>query len=326
MRAAMAAAEVGDDTFGEDPTVRALEERVADVLGVEAALYVSSGHMGNQVALRVHSQPGDSLIAHSGCHILNYESGAVCALSGVMPRGIDSADGTFTPQQLREKLWRDDVHHPRNRIVALENTHNRCGGSVWPLALHQQVCEYAHEHGLAVHLDGARLWNACEATGTSPRDWTGGVDSVSVCFSKGLGAPVGSCVAGSAEFVQEARFVRKMFGGQMRQAGIIAAGALYALEHNRARLAEDHANARLLAGIVEMSPHLSCWPPQTNMVMVNIEHPEISAARLAAELAAAVLAFDVAEKRIRCVTHLDVTRDDCQRAGEAFVATMQRLT
>jgi threonine aldolase len=327
MRQAMAAAEVGDDVMREDPTVNRLEERTAELLGTEAALYMPSGHMSNQIALRAHTRPGDSLICHEFSHIVFYETGAPSTLSGLPTRLIRTPDGTFGPEEIRELLAPVNIHHPRNRLVALENTHNRMGGIVWPFELFLRVSAFVHEQGLALHLDGARLWNACTASGTPLADWARQCDSVSVCFSKGLGAPVGSALAGSRAFIEEARFFRKMFGGQMRQAGIIAAGALYALEHNRERVAEDHANARLLAELTGQAPGLACAVPQTNIVMIDVTAADIPAERVASELAAAgVLLNAIGPRRMRAVTHLDVSAAQCREAGAIFQRTLAKLT
>jgi threonine aldolase len=253
MRAAMAAAEVGDDVLGDDPTVAALERRTADVLGKEAAVYMPSGTMTNQVAIRAHTEPGDELFCEAEAHCYYYEAGAPAALSGVMCRLIEGRRGIFSAADLKKLLRPANIHHPRSRLVCLENTHNRGGGSIWPLEASAEVASAAREAGMAMHLDGARLWNASVATGIAEKTYAAHFDSLSVCFSKGLGAPVGSALAGSPEFIQRARRFRKMFGGGMRQAGIIAAGALYALEHHRARLADDHANAKALAeGLAEI--------------------------------------------------------------------------
>jgi threonine aldolase len=311
--------------FQEDPTVRRLQERTAEVTGKEAALFVPSGHMGNQICLRAHSQPGDALIAHVGAHVLHYETGTPCAISGLQPRTIDTADGTFTPEQVEPLILPRNIHHARNRILEMENTHNRSGGTVWPWERFSAVAEYGHRQGLAVHLDGARLWNASAASGISVADWCSQVDTVSVCFSKGLGAPVGSAIAGSREFVEECRFYRKMFGGAMRQAGIIAAGALHGLENHRERLVEDHANARLIAEYIGQSSALSFVAPQTNILMIDVT-ANFSASELAAKLAErGVLVFAIGPKRLRAVTNLNVTTDDCRRAGEQFTACAAEL-
>jgi len=325
MRAAMAAAEVGDDVFLDDPTVNRLEEEVARLLGKEAALYVPSGTMSNQLCLRAQSHHGESVIAHVQAHILLYETGAPCAISGLQPRVIDTPDGTFTAEQVEERITPVNIHHSRNRIVALENTHNRCGGAVWPRERFEAVCAMAHKHGLIVHLDGARLWNACAATLSEPIDWAAHAESVNVCFSKGLGAPVGSALAGSRAFVEDCRFFRKMFGGQMRQAGVIAAAALYALEHNRGRIAEDHANARLFAETLGATPGLSVSPPATNIVMLDITREGVSARQLAEAVSDEVRILDIGPKRLRAVTHLDVSREDCRRAAELIDAALRAL-
>jgi threonine aldolase len=326
MRQAIAQAEVGDDTFQEDPTVRRLEERTAEMLDMEAALFVPSGHMANQVCLKVHGRPGDSVIGHIKCHTFEYETGAPSALSGLAPRFIDTADGTFTPADVQEQLTPVNIHHSRNCIVAVENTHNRCGGVVWPIDQFRDVCGFAREQGLAVHLDGARLWNACVATGTELSDWTASVDSAIVCFSKGLGAPVGSALAGSSEFVEEARFYRKMFGGQMRQVGIIAAGALYAVEHHRERLAEDHENAQLLAGMIDDAPGLKCVWPMSNIVVVDVQDHGLPAQQVADEAGKeGVALFAISAHRLRLVTHLDVSTEDCRQAGKALQRVMHKL-
>jgi threonine aldolase len=327
MRRAMASAEVGDDVFLEDPTINRLEAHVAELLGTEAALYVPSGHMANQLCLRVHGRAGDSVIAHIRSHIFEYESGAPSAVSGLAPRFIDTPDGTFAPADVAELLTPRNIHHSRNRIVALENTHNRCGGVVWPLEQFEAVCHFCREHELLLHLDGARLWNACVASDTELPDWTHCADSTCVCFSKGLGAPVGSALAGSREFVEEARFYRKMLGGQMRQAGIIAAGALYALENHMQRLEEDHVKARELAELIGQAPGLSCIWPMTNIVVVEVQDPTLLAPQVVDELGReGVLFFSIGERRLRLVTHLDVSLDECRQAGRIFQRVMQRLS
>ncbi|MEZ5337570.1 MAG: GntG family PLP-dependent aldolase [bacterium] len=325
MRIHMANAPVGDDVFGEDPTVRALEEKVAVLLKKEAALFVPSGHMSNQIALNIHGRPGDSIIAHRESHVLYYETGSPAVLSGLDARVIDSEDGTFGADEVRALLKPVNIHFSRNRILSLENTFNNRGGVVWDHRQFWELCIFAREQGLKVHLDGARLWNACHAARKIPSDWTQQLDSVSVCFSKGLGAPVGSALAGTAEFIEEARHVRKRFGGQMRQAGIIAAGAIFALDNNYERIGEDHANARLIAEIVNTSPHLSCPQPPTNMALITVDNPGFDAHQLVAAAAEEVQAFALHARRIRCVTHLDVTEDDCRRGAEAFVKAAARL-
>ncbi|HZT81959.1 MAG TPA: GntG family PLP-dependent aldolase, partial [Gemmataceae bacterium] len=242
MRAAMAAAEVGDDVFDEDPTVNRLQERVAALLGKEAALFVPSGTMSNQVCVRTHTQPGDELLCDVNCHIYNYEAGGPAVLSGVTCRCVEGDCGILDVSQLDGLVRPDNEHFVRTRLVCLENTHNRGGGKVYPLEKVQAISAWARRAGLATHLDGARLWNAVVATGVPAQEWARHFDSVSVCFSKGLGAPVGSALAGPRDFVAKARRTRKLFGGGMRQAGVLAAAALYALDHHVERLAEDHRN------------------------------------------------------------------------------------
>lgn len=326
MRQAMAAAEVGDDTFGEDPTINRLEERVAELLNLEAALFVPSGTMGNQLCLRIHGRAGDSIIAHRHSHVFLYESGAPAAISGLSSSFIDTPDGTFTADEVRAKLMPHNIHHCRNRIVSIENTHNRCGGIVWDLKQFQTVCRFAHSQEMVAHLDGARLWNACANGETSLADWTAEIDSVSVCFSKGLGAPVGSALAGSHAFVEEARFFRKMLGGQMRQAGIIAEGVHYALDHNLDRLVEDHEHARLMAEIINQCPQLSCIWPATNILVVEVTSPGLSAPQIVDELARRDVAlFSLDERTLRLVTHLDVSREECRQAAWAFESAIQAI-
>lgn len=324
MRQAMANAQVGDDVFLDDPTLNQLEERIAGMLGFEAALFVPSGTMGNQLCLRTHSEPGDSLIAHEQSHILFYETGAPCALSGLQPRVIASCDGTFSPAEVEKLVLPENIHHSRNKILALENTHNRCGGSVWPLAKYREVVDFGNATGLKVHLDGARLWNACAATSTKLTDWTAGLSSISVCFSKALGAPIGSALAGTRMFVERARFFRKMFGGQMRQVGVLAAAVLYALDHNLPKLPEDHEKAKLLAELAANAKHATVVTPQSNILMVDLAQgvdPQKVAQTLHDNYDVWLIA--IGPQRIRLVTHLDVSLDDCRQAGEALQKVLE---
>jgi len=308
MREAMAQAEVGDDVLGDDPTVQSLELRTAEVLGMAESVYMPSGTMANQVALRSHTEPGDELLMDANAHLYYYEGGAPAAISGVMVRFIEATRGIFTGEQLRQAIRQENIHFPVPKLVCLENTHNRGGGSIWPLQAIAEVESVARESGLKMHLDGARIWNASVASGVGEKDYAKHFDSVSVCFSKGLGAPIGSALAGSHEFAKRARRFRKMFGGGMRQAGIVAAAALYALDHNRGRLAEDHSNARFLAdGIAEL-PGVKLDPKavQTNIVYFDVSLP---AATVAAKLAdAGVLVLALGQSTIRVVTSLAVSR------------------
>lgn len=324
MREAMARAEVGDDVYGEDPTVRALEERVAQILGKEAALFMPSGTMANQVAIRSHTEPGDEIIADARAHVLLYERAAPAALAGVLPRPIETATGVFAAAAVRARV-RSIVPGmpagvlPRTRLLCLENTHNAGGGTVWPLADFEEVAQEARRLGLAVHLDGARLWNAAIASGIAEARWAALCDSVAVCFSKGLGAPVGSALAGSRAFIDRARFFRGMYGGAMRQAGVIAAAALYALDHHRERLTEDHANARRLACGLAQFAGLEIDPArvQTNILYVRLKRLPASVFAERAE-AAGVRVLPVAADSLRLVTHLDVSTRDIDRALTVF--------
>jgi len=320
MRAAIAGADVGDDVIGSDPTVEALQDFVADLLGKEASLFMPSGSMTNQIAIRLHCQPGDEFLCEADCHVYNYEQAAFAQLSGIVARTIQGINGVLEPEQLLGKIRPSGDHMVQTKLVCLENTHSRGGGTIQPLENVDAICQWSHENGLAMHLDGARLFNAEAATGIDAKRWSRGFDSVSVCFSKGLGAPVGSALAGTREFIKRARRARKLFGGGMRQVGILAAGALFAVQHNRVRLNEDHENAKLLAEYVQRSPGLSLDPkPDTNIVVVCIEPSLGNSATLARELAAeGIGALPFGPQHIRFVTHLDVTRVQVIRAGEVL--------
>lgn len=315
MRDAMATAEVGDDVYGEDPTVEALQREVAELLGKEAALFVSSGTMGNQLAISVLTRPGDEVIVGEGAHVAFYESGAAPALSGVQ-LAVAGQGGLFTPDELAARVHPVDAYYcPRSSLVCLENTHNRAGGRVFPQAEVVRVAARARALGLRLHLDGARLWNASAASGLSVAELAAPFDTVSVCFSKGLGAPVGSALAGPRDLLLEARRTRKRWGGGMRQAGILAAGARYALAHHRARLSLDHEHAALLAVRVRAEgAHLSPATPETNIV--QLDTGELSAARVA-ELARhhGVLVAASGPHTLRAVLHLEISTDDIQRAA-----------
>ncbi len=327
MRAAMAAAEVGDDVIGSDPTVEALQEYVADLLGKEAAIYMPSGSMTNQIALRLHCQPGDEFLCEADCHVYNYEQAAFAQLSGIVARTIQGVHGVLEPEQLVGKIRPLGDHMVRTKLVSLENTHNRGGGTVQPLENIDAICSWAHAHGLLTHLDGARLFNAEAATGIDAQRWAQGFDSVSVCFSKGLGAPVGSALAGSREFIQRARRARKLFGGGMRQVGILAAGALFAIQHNRERLTEDHENAKLLAEAIRQASGLSVEPaPETNIVVVRIDPDLGNSDSFSKELAAVGIGgLPFGPNHIRFVTHLDVSRQQIQEAGDALIRLTQSV-
>lgn len=324
MRAAMQAAEVGDDVFSEDPTVLRLQERVAALLGKEAALFVPSGTMSNQIGIKAHTQPGDELLCEANCHVYNYEAGGAAVLSGVTCRTIEGEYGIIDVRQLADKVRPVNEHLVRTRLICLENTHNRGGGRIYPIEKVRAISEWARQHGLIMHLDGARLWNAIVATGIAAAEWARHFDTVSVCFSKGLGAPVGSALVGPREFIARARFIRKLFGGGMRQAGVIAAGALHALEHHVQRLADDHRNARIIAEAITDTPGLRLDPPevQTNLIFFHVD-PELGTAK---ELATALkrrglLVHPTAPQTIRACTHLDVSAAQAERAAETVRQT-----
>jgi threonine aldolase len=319
MRAFMAACEVGDDVIDVDPTCDRLERLTAEILGKEAAIYMPSGTMTNQIGVRIHCKPGDEFICEAGCHIYNYEQGAFAQLSGVVARTVEGVAGVLHVDQLRGLIRPSNDHLVNTRLVCLENTHNRGAGKIQPYDHVEAICTWAHENGLRTHLDGARLFNAVAATGISAEQWAQHFDTVSVCFSKGLGAPVGSALAGPKDMIKEARRHRKLFGGGMRQVGMIAAGALYALEHNRDRLAEDHANAQILAEAIRQTEGISLSPTdvETNIVIFRVDPKLGSAAQFQAELKLqGVLALAISPTQVRLVTHLDVNEDQCKQAGK----------
>ena len=319
MRAAMADAQVGDDVFGEDPSVRRLEERIAGMLGKEAALFVPSGTMGNQLGVRVHCQAGDEFLCEANCHVICYEQGAYAQLFGIAAQTVEGDHGIMQVEQLIGRIRSGNNDHlSGTKLVCLENTHNRGAGRIQPYDTVAEICGWAADNDLARHLDGARLFNAVVATGISAADWAGHFDTISVCFSKGLGAPVGSALCGPAHLIRQARRHRKALGGGMRQAGILAAGALYALEHNIGRLAEDHANARILADTIRATPGLKLVPDvvDTNIVIYEIDPDLGTATAFSARLRdEGVLMNANAPQRLRAVTHLDVTRQQVERAA-----------
>ncbi len=315
MRHAMARAPVGDDVWGEDPTVMRLQERAADLLGKSAALFVPSGTMANQIALLSHCDRADEVFVGEGNHSLFYESGAGPAWAGVSFTVV-GRHGLFTADQLVETIRPRDQHFPRPRLVTIENTHNRSGGRVFPQGDVEAIAEAAHARDLTVHLDGARIWNASVATGCPPATLCEPVDSVSACFSKGLGAPVGSVLAGDRDFISRAHRYRKMLGGGMRQAGILAGACLHALDHHVDRLADDHDNARALAQALSSIDGLGCDPGrvETNIVVFEVLSTGASdLVVLAAEQGVKLTAID--RRRVRAVTHLDVSAADIREAA-----------
>ncbi|HFE53300.1 MAG TPA: low-specificity L-threonine aldolase [Bacteroidetes bacterium] len=321
MRKAIAEAEVGDDVFGEDPTVNRLQEMIAELLGKEAALFVPSGTMGNQVSIKVLTQPGDEIICEAHSHCYNFETGGIAFNSGVQPHPVQGNRGVITAEQVEAAIRPADDHYPRTRVVAIENTHNTAGGVIFPLDEIKRIRQVADRHGLAMHLDGARLWNAAVATGIEPAVWAQYFDTVTVCLSKGLGAPVGSVIASTAERISEARRIRKVLGAGMRQVGILAAAGIYALEHHVDRLAEDHRRARRLAeAVADLSGfHVDLGTVQTNIVVIQLTRQEWTVPDVVDALKKnGVLVVPFGPDRIRAVTHLWITDRDIDRAIQAF--------
>jgi threonine aldolase len=317
MRRAMAEAEVGDDVYREDPTVNRLQERAAEIFNREAALFVPSGTMGNQTALKVHTRPGQEVICETRAHIYNHEMGMMGAFSGVVPRPVFAEDGIMQWEQIELRIRGRSDHYASTGLIELENTSNLAGGTVYPIEVSDAICDRSHERGLPVHLDGARVFNASVALGRSVAELTRKFDSVMFCLSKGLGAPVGSMVVGNKDFIEEARQVRKMLGGGMRQAGILAAAGLVALEESPKRLHVDHENARLLAeGLAEI-PGVKIDPAKikTNILFFDVSTSGFTAQEVSKRLAAqGVLANGTGPATIRMVTHFDVDRGACERA------------
>jgi threonine aldolase len=325
MRRAIASAAVGDDVYGEDPTVIELQERVAARLGVEAALFTPTGTMANQIALQVHARPGDDVIVGQSAHNWLFETGAAGALAGVQMTLVGD-DGRFSGSDVRAHVKPDNHHMPPTRLVCVENTHNMGGGLVWDRPALDDVLAAARACGLATHLDGARLWNAAVALGTRERELAAGFDTVAVCLSKGLGAPAGSLLAGSRAHMHEAHRIRKRLGGGMRQAGILAAAGLHALEHHHDRLAEDHDHAAQLARTLAEVPGLEVEPSRvvTNIVIVGV--PGGGAQTLCDRARARGVLFGVLDdRRVRLVTHLDVDARACDRAAEVLAELTSEL-
>lgn len=321
MRRAMAEAEVGDDVFGDDPSINRLQERAAALMGKEAALFMPSGTMSNAVAMLTHTRPGDEMLVDPDGHSMLYECGLPARLAMLLTRPFKAADGVPDVDSIRNSIHAEKLDAPATRLIVLENTHNRQGGAIMPLETHGEVFGVAREHGIAVHLDGARLLNAVVATGIPAHEYAAYADSVTFCLSKGLGCPAGSVLCGTRDFIGRARRNRKMLGGGLRQAGILAAAGLYALDHNIGRLSEDHANAKRLArGLADVQGiHVENTDPPTNMVYIQTaaSAPEVVAVLKERH---GILCNATAPHRIRMVTHLDVDADDVDRAVSAFRA------
>lgn len=334
MREAMMAAPVGDDVFEDDPTVKELEAKVATMFGKEAALFVVSGTMGNEVSLHTHGHHGDELICDDEAHIDWYEVGAAAALSGLQLRTVPAPGGIPDPSGIEAAIRPPNIHHPVTSIIAVENTHNRAGGVVVPIKVMREVAQLAARHRIKTHLDGARIWNASAATGIPLPEWVSGYDSVSVCFSKGLGAPVGSAILGTREFITRARRTRKMFGGGMRQAGILAAACIWAIDHQFPRLNDDHRRARHLAGAIAGLPGVRIIPdpPPTNIVVIDLSQRKapLSAQGSSTDQVVAALhergvwLVGFGAGRIRAVTHRDIDDDSIEIAIKALRDVLAR--
>ncbi len=326
MRRAMAEAEVGDDVYLEDPTANRLQERAAQIFGREAALFVPSGSMGNLVALKVHTHHGNEVICEERGHIYNYEMGSMCAIAGTVPRTIYSEDGIMQWDQVKRQIRAKIYYRPQTGLIALESTHNMAGGTVYPTETIAEVCENAHNAGIPVHLDGARIFNAATYLGQDVRTITAKCDSVMFCLSKGLGAPVGSMLVGSREFIEKARVYRKMFGGGMRQVGVLAAAGLVALEEGPKRLAEDHGNALFLAeGLAHISGiRVDLARVQTNIIILDISGTGMNSTELSARLKEhGVLANGVTSETMRMLTHVDVNRQQIEKALEIIARVVK---
>jgi threonine aldolase len=328
MRQAMAEADVGDDVFMEDPTVNRLQERAAEIFGREAGLFVPSGSMGNLTCIMAQTQPGQEVICEAAGHIYNYEMAAMSAIAGVLPRVINTSNGIMTWEQISRSIRPNSYYRPQTALISLENTHNMAGGTVYPTRLADSICDHAHEIGLKVHLDGARVFNAAVCIGQTVAELTTKFDSVQFCLSKGLGAPVGSMIVGSCTFIERCRSIRKMLGGGMRQAGVIAAAGLIALEHGPKRLSIDHDNAKILARGLAGIPGIRVDPSyvQTNIVIYDVRETKLSSGEFLKRIARyQVLGVAVDAERVRMVTHLDVGRSDVETAigliGEALRAS-----
>ncbi len=326
MRKAMFEAAVGDDVLGEDPTINALQEKVAHLLGKEAALFVASGTMGNQLSIKAQTQPGDEVMIEAGGHAMNFEGGAGAVLSAVQFLGIPGNRGIFDAPQVEAAIRVEDVHFPVSRLVVIENTHNRGGGTVFPLQNILRIREVATRRGLRMHMDGARLWNACVASGISPKEYAAPFDSVSVCLSKGLGCPAGSLVAGSKDFIKRVHRFRKMVGGGMRQIGFFGAAGVYALDHHISRLEEDHRKAKKMAQGLARVKNVLIQPEEveTNILFFDVSPAERTAQEVAAALRKkGVLVHPTSKTRIRCVAHLDVSFADIDAALDTIEGVMK---
>jgi threonine aldolase len=329
MRRAMAEAEVGDDVYGEDPTINLLERRAAKIFGKEAALFVPTGTMGNTVAIKVHTRHGQEVICDARAHILDWELSMTAWFSGCLVRSIETEDGILSWARIQRYLRPLGPHNAPTALIEIENTHNMAGGTVYPLEVIREICHEAHALGLKVHMDGARVFNAAAALGVPVSEIVRHVDTVMFCLSKGLGAPAGSMVVGSGEAISLGRSYRKRLGGGMRQVGILGAAGLIALEQMPARLSEDHANARFLADALAQIPGVSVTPPQTNIVIFDVHGTGLQPGDISARLKQTGILINPVTKTgtaMRAVTHFDVDRAGCERAAGAFAAIVTGAT
>ena len=327
MRRAMAEAEVGDDVFIEDPTINKLQERAAEIFGREAGLFVPSGSMGNLTCILAQARQGQEVICEESGHVYNYEMASMSAIAGVLPRLVVGEDGVLSWQSISKAIRPKIYYRPQTALIALENTHNMAGGTVYPTEVAEEICDRAHEAGIRVHLDGARIFNAATYLGEKVADMTKKFDSIQFCLSKGLGAPVGSMIVGTREFIERCRSIRKMLGGGMRQAGVLAAAGLIALEKGPKRLQIDHDNAKLLATRLAAVPGVTLNPAQvqTNIVIFNLKTSGWSSSDFLQTLAKrGVLGIPVDNERVRMVTHLDVDRNDVEKASAVVQEVLHR--
>lgn len=326
MRQAIFEAEVGDDVYGEDPTVNRLEQVAAEMAGKEAAVYVPTGTMGNQTAIKTHTRHGQEIIVHERSHIVLYEMGGPAQISGCITRTVPAEDGILTWDKIEPLVRPAGNHFQGTGLISVENTHNMAGGRVYPQHVLDEICDQAHERGVKVHMDGARVFNAAAYLGRPVREIAAKADSVMFCLSKGLGAPVGSMLAGSADFIERARLVRRLLGGSMRQAGILAAAGLVALDTSPAGLGADHENAKFLASKLAEMPGIVADPSvvETNIVILEVSGTGMTGKQVSAQLKErGVLANPISEFRMRMLTHFDVTRQQCQQAMEILAGMLR---
>jgi threonine aldolase len=323
MREAIARAVVGDDTLGDDPTVVALEERVAHLLGKEAALFFPSGIMANETALLLHTTPGTEVVCEAMCHFIDWELGGPAALAGVHMRGIPTTDGILTADAVKAAIRPPNAIQVQTSAITIENTHNGAGGRITPIDTMQDIAAVAHAHNLPLHLDGARLWNASAASGVPLKTYAACADTVMVAMSKGLGCPIGSLLAGTRDHMRQARVIRRRLGGAMRQVGILAAAGIYALDHHLDRLGEDHERARRLAHLARNVAGLTVIEPDTNIVMMDITRDDMNAGDVVRELAKqGIMMTAFTARRVRAVTHMDIDDDALTRAADALAKVM----